>query len=46
MTSSDAKLKAKLIQVKLTADRTENVLKTEQPEAIERDLKALRTIVT
>ncbi len=46
MTSSDAKLKAKLIQLKLTADRTENVLKTEQPEAIERHLKALKTIVT
>ena len=34
MTTSKAKLKAKLIQLKITADRTDNVLKGEHPEAI------------
>ena len=46
MTTSQTKLKAKLIQLKITADRTNNVLKMEQPEAVERHLKSLNTIIT
>ena len=45
MTASDTKLKAKLIQLQLTTDHVDNVLKSEQPDAIERHLKTLRTIV-
>ena len=45
MTASDTKLKAKLVQLQLTIDRTDDVLKSEQPDAIERHLKTLKTIV-
>ena len=45
MTASDTKLRAKLVQLQLTIDRTDSVLKSEQPDAIERHLKTLKTIV-
>ena len=46
MVTTETKLVAKLVQLKITVDRAANVLNSEHPEAIERHLKALRTIVT
>ena len=47
MATSTAKLKAKLIQLKITAaDRRNAEHETQQPEAIKRHLKALKSIVS